>query len=94
MEFSFGQPPLILERFQSKVLRLIAVSPGSYQTNFFATTLVHAVSVKQEIKNYSNTYFQKLGTHPNSLVTQLRRRICGNRSATNQETLGMNILVF
>jgi hypothetical protein len=60
----------ILQRFQNKVLRLIANAP-----RYVPNTLIHAEilipTVKAEITNFGTKYREKLTVHPNELIPVL-----------------------
>jgi len=62
----------ILERLQSKVLRIITDAP--WYVPIAVICDVHVLSVKQEVRNYSVTYRQRLNDHPNSLAKSLFQR--------------------
>ena len=56
-----------MERIQSKVLRVIADAPR-YVPNALIKRDLQVLSVRQEVRNYSVTYRQRLDDHPNSLA--------------------------
>jgi len=56
----------ILERFQSKVLRIITDAPW-FVPNAVIIRDLQVLSVRQEVRNYSVTYRQRLNDHPNNL---------------------------
>jgi hypothetical protein len=60
----------ILERFQSKALRMIVDAPW-YVPNTLIRRDLHMSSVKEEIRHYSSHYGDRLRTHPNHLVVNL-----------------------
>jgi hypothetical protein len=60
----------ILERFQSKVLRIITDALW-YVPNVVIKCDVKVPSVRQEVHNYSVTYRQRLDGHPNRLAKSL-----------------------
>jgi hypothetical protein len=60
----------ILERFQSKVLRIITGAPW-YVPNTVIKSDLRVPTVKQEVKHYSATCRQRLDVHPNSLAKTL-----------------------
>jgi hypothetical protein len=62
----------ILERFQSKALRLITYAPW-YVPNATIRRDLQVRSVKEEIRRLSAQYYAGLCTHPNLLATQLSR---------------------
>jgi carbonic anhydrase len=62
----------ILERFQSKALRMITDAPW-YVPNAIIQRDLQVPSVKQEIRRLSAQYYAGLCTHPNILATQLSR---------------------
>jgi len=63
----------ILERFQSKVLRIITDAPW-YVPNAVIKRDLQVLSVRQEVRNCSVTYRQRLDDHPNSLAISLFQR--------------------
>ena len=79
----------ILERFQSKVLRIITDAPW-YVPNTMLRRDLRVFSVKQEIRNYSITYRHRLENHPNRLAKSLflgptyNRRLTRNHPADLQ----------
>jgi hypothetical protein len=60
----------ILERFQSKVLRLIVDAPW-YVPNTVIRHDLHMPTVKEEICTYSSHYSHRLSAHPNGLILPL-----------------------
>jgi hypothetical protein len=62
----------ILERFQSKVLRMIVDAPW-YVPNSFIRKDLSCPTVKEEIRRYSSHYGDRLRTHPNHLAVNLLR---------------------
>lgn len=60
----------ILQRFQSKVLRNIVNAPW-YVPNTVIQSDLKITSVKDEIKNFSKKYEQRLSVHPNELAVNL-----------------------
>jgi hypothetical protein len=60
----------ILERFQSKVLRMIADAPW-YVLNTVNRRDLQTPTVKGEIRHYSFQYRARLSVHPNDLVVNL-----------------------
>jgi hypothetical protein len=60
----------ILERFESKALRLITDAP-LYVPNAIIQRDLQVPSVKEEIRRLSAQYYVGLCTHPNLLATQL-----------------------
>ena len=60
----------ILERFESKVLRIITDAPG-YVPNTVIRRDLRLFSVRQEVRNYSVTYRHRLDAHPNRLPKSL-----------------------
>jgi hypothetical protein len=60
----------ILERFQSKVLRIVTDAPW-YVPNAVTKRDLKVPSVRQEVRNYSVTYRQRLDGHPNRLAKSL-----------------------
>jgi hypothetical protein len=62
----------ILERFQSKVLRMIVEAPW-YVLNTLIRRDFHCPTVKEEIRRFSSSYGARLRTHPNHLAVNLLR---------------------
>jgi hypothetical protein len=62
----------ILERFQSKVLRMIVDAPW-YVPNSLIRRDLRCPSVKEEIRRYSSHYGDRIRTHPNHLAVNLLR---------------------
>jgi hypothetical protein len=60
----------ILERFQSKVLRMIMDAPW-YVPNTLLRRDLHISRAKEEIRRYCSHYGARLRTHPNNLVVNL-----------------------
>ena len=60
----------ILERFQSKVLRIITDAP-SYVPNTVIRCDFKVSSVRQEVRKYSVTYRYRLDVQPNRLAKSL-----------------------
>ena len=60
----------ILERFQSKVLRIITDAPW-YVPNAVIKHDLQVPSVRQEVRTFSVTYHARLEDHPNDLATSL-----------------------
>ena len=63
----------ILERFQSKVLRIITDAPW-YVPNAVIKHDLQVPSVRQEVWTYSVTYHARLEGHPNDLATSLLQK--------------------
>ena len=63
----------ILERIQSKVLRIITDAPRCVP-NAVTKRDLQVLSVRQEVRNYSVTCRHKLDDHPNSLAKSLLQR--------------------
>jgi hypothetical protein len=59
----------ILERFQSKVLRMIVDAPW-YVPNSLIRRDLSCPTVKEEIRRYSSDYSDRLRTHPNHLAVK------------------------
>jgi hypothetical protein len=68
----------ILEIFQSKVLRTITEAPR-YVPNAVIKRDLKVLSVRQEVRNNSVTYRQRLDDHPNRLAKSLFRKTHHNR---------------
>jgi hypothetical protein len=68
----------ILERFQSKVLRILTDAP-LYVSNAVIKRDLQVPTVGQEVRNYSVTYRQRLADHPNSLADSLFQGLNCNR---------------
>jgi hypothetical protein len=62
----------ILERFQSKVLRIIVDAPWYVHNSLIRKDLSYP-TVKEEIHRYSSHYGDRLRTHPNHLAVNLLR---------------------
>jgi hypothetical protein len=60
----------ILERFQSKVLRMIVDAPWHVPNTVIRRDL-QIPTVKEEIRCYSSQYSARLGAHSNGLVVNL-----------------------
>jgi hypothetical protein len=60
----------ILERFQSKTLRMIVDAP-SYVPNTVIRRDLQILTVKEEILRYSSQYSSHLSAHPNGLALNL-----------------------
>jgi hypothetical protein len=60
----------ILERFQSKALRLIADAPWYVPNNYIRHDL-QVPSIKEEISRSSLRYYKRLTSHPNDQVLAL-----------------------
>ena len=63
----------ILERFQSKVLRLITDAPW-YVPNAIIKRDLQVPTVRQEARKYSTNYRKWLDTHPSNLANALFRQ--------------------
>ena len=68
----------ILERFQSKVLRIITDAPR-YVPNVVIKRDLQVLSVGQEARNYSVTCRQRIDHHPNTLAKSLPQTTNSNR---------------
>ena len=68
----------ILERFQSKVLRIITDAPW-YVPNTVTRRDLKVSSVKEEVCNYSVTNRHRLEDHPNRLAKSLFQGPAPNR---------------
>jgi hypothetical protein len=60
----------ILERFQSKVLRLIVDAPW-YVSNFVIHNDLKIPTVKEEISRFSSHYNVRISVHPIELIASL-----------------------
>jgi hypothetical protein len=60
----------ILERFQSKALRMIVDAPW-YVPNTVIRRDLQIPTVKEEIRRYSPQYSARLSAHPNDLIVNL-----------------------
>jgi hypothetical protein len=60
----------ILERFQSKALRMIENAPW-YVPNTVIWRDLQIPTVKEEIRDYSSQYSARLSAHPNDLIVNL-----------------------
>jgi hypothetical protein len=70
LQFYFSSNIEILERFQSKALRMIVEAPW-YVPNTVIRRDLHTPTVKEEIRCYSSQYSARLSAHPNDLVVNL-----------------------
>ena len=68
----------ILERFQSKVLRIITDAPW-YVPNAVIKHDLQVPSVRQEVRTHSVTYHARPEGHPNDLATSLLQQPPLNR---------------
>jgi hypothetical protein len=69
----------ILERIQSKVLRIITDAPW-YVPNAVIKRDLQIPTVKQEAPKYSANYRKRLDVHPNSLANALfQEQLCNRR---------------
>ena len=68
----------ILERYQSKVLRIITDTPWFIPNTVIKHDL-QVPTVKQETRKYSVNYWKRLDVHPNSLANALFQGQLGNR---------------
>jgi len=68
----------LLERFQSKVLRIITDAPW-YLPKAVIKRDLKVLLVRQEVRNYTVTYRQRLDDHPNRLAKPLFQRTHYNR---------------
>jgi hypothetical protein len=83
----------ILERFQSKALRMIADTPW-YVTNALRRRYLHIPSVKEEIQRLSSHYSARLNSHPNLLTANLKKQPINRRlQRTLQTDLPTRLLV-
>jgi hypothetical protein len=67
-----------IERFQSKVLRIIVNAPW-FVPNWVIQQDLQIPSVKEEIQNFSENYHLILSAHPNQLATDLLNSHCVKR---------------
>jgi hypothetical protein len=67
----------ILERFQSKALRIIVDAPW-YVPNTVIRSDLQTPTVKEETRRYSSQYSARLSAHPNYLIVNLIE-LPGNR---------------
>jgi len=68
----------ILERFQSKVLRIITDAPW-YMPNTIIKCDLQIPTVKQEAQKYSANYQKRLDAYPNNLANALFKEQLGTR---------------
>jgi hypothetical protein len=68
----------ILERFQSKALRLIVDAPW-YVPNTVIRNYLQIPIVKEEIRRYSSQYSARLSAHPNGRVVNLMEQLDNRR---------------
>jgi len=71
----------ILERFQSKVLRIITDAP-LYVSDAVIKRDLKVLSVRKEVRNYIVTYRHRIDDHPNRLAKSLFQRTTHNRRLT------------
>jgi len=64
----------ILERFQSKVLRIIT-NASWYVPNAVIKRDLKVLSVREKVRNYSVTYHHRLDDHPNRLAKSLFQKL-------------------
>jgi hypothetical protein len=60
----------LLERFQSKFLRIVVDAPW-YMPNTVIRRDLYTLTVKEEIRYYSSQYIVQLNVHPSNLVVNL-----------------------
>jgi hypothetical protein len=70
IQFTYPLPTEILERFQSKALRMIVDAPW-YVPNTVIRRDHQIPTVKEEIRFYSSQYRARLSAHPNGLIVNL-----------------------
>ena len=75
----------ILERFHSKVLRIIIDAPW-YVPNAIIKRDLQVPTVKQEARQYRGNYRKRLDTHPSNLANALFREKLGTRRLGQQDT--------
>jgi len=68
----------ILERFQSKVLRIIT-DAAWYIPNTIIKRDLQIPTVEKEARKYSANYRKRLDAHPNNLANALFKEQLGNR---------------
>jgi hypothetical protein len=68
----------ILERFQSKTLRMVTDAPW-YVMNALLRHDLHIPSVKEEIQRLSSQYSARLNSHPNLLTAYLKKQPTNRR---------------
>jgi hypothetical protein len=68
----------ILERFQSKALRMITDAPW-YVANALLQRDLHVPSVKEEIQRLCSQYSARLDSHPNLLTANLKKQPTNRR---------------
>jgi hypothetical protein len=61
----------ILERFQSKVLRVIVNASSWYMPNSVIRKDLRILSVKEEISRFSSHYDVRISVHTNELIASL-----------------------
>jgi len=71
----------ILERFQSKVLRITTDAPW-YVPNTIIKRDLQIPTVKQEARRHCANYRKRLDTHPNNLANTLFKEQFGTRRLT------------
>jgi hypothetical protein len=75
----------ILERLQSKTLRIITDAPW-YVTNARLWRDLHIPSVKEEIQRLSSQYSARLDSHPNLLTANLKKQPTNRRLQRTLQT--------
>jgi len=68
----------ILDRFQSKALRMLTNVPW-FVPNAIIRNDLSVTTIRQEVKEHCNTYRQRLTVHPNHLATTLLQGLPCNR---------------
>jgi hypothetical protein len=70
LRYGFRFTPQILERFQSKVLRMIVGTPW-YLPNKVIRSDLQTQSVKEKICRYNSQYNARLSVHPDDMLVNL-----------------------
>lgn len=68
----------IIERLQSKMLRIITIAPWFVRNGTISRNL-QISTVKEEIERFSANYMERLHFHPNALANSLVKNIYGTR---------------
>lgn len=80
----------ILERYQSKTLRLITNAPWFVRNSTISRDL-NIPSIKEEISRYSKNYLERLSNHPNPLAISLLNNQNETRRLNRKHVLDLAI---
>lgn len=76
----------IIERLQSKMLRIITIAPWFVMNGAISRNL-HISTVKEEIERFSANYLDRLHFHPNPLANSRVKNINGTRRHKRKHVL-------